>query len=379
MPILDVVRAGAARWAVVTCLGVSTALLMCSCKKDAGFAMPDRPPTPVSATQAIGRDVPVYLDEIGKTTAREYVSIVPQVTGRIMDIHFTDGAELKKGEKLFTIDPRPYQAALDQAKANVTQSTAAANFAKREYERLAHLVEANAVSQEDYDTKKNAAALADAALEGAVAAVETANLNLEYCTVVSPIDGRAGQRVADKGNVVKANEGSLLVIQRLDPIYADFTVAERDLGAVRKNMAEGTLKVQVRLPDDGDQSREGDLTFLDSAVKDASGTVKLRATLKNEDRHFWAGQFVNVRLILKTKKNAVLVPSVATQVGQKGPFVFVVKADSTADMRPITPGQRQGDLIVIEEGVKPGEQVIINGQIAVTPNGKVHVEEGEGK
>jgi multidrug efflux system membrane fusion protein len=230
-----------------------------------------------------------------------------------------------------------------------------------------------AVSRQDYDTKKNAVESAEALVKQNRAAVESARLNLEYATIRSPVDGRAGQRGVDAGNVVTANNGSLLVIQRLDPIYADFTITEKDLSSVQRNMASRTLKAEVRLPDDNNPPRQGALTFLDNSVQEGTGTVKLRATLTNGDRRFWPGRFANIRLILATQQQAVLVPAEAPQVSAKGPFVYVVKQDSTAELRPVTPGQRQGDRIVINQGLKAGERVVVQGQLGVTPGGKVAI------
>jgi membrane fusion protein, multidrug efflux system len=207
------------------------------------------------------------------------------------------------------------------------------------------------------------------------AAVENARLNLDYCTIRSPIKGRAGQRTVDLGNVVTANSGSLLVIQRLDPIYADFTVTESELGAVQRNMAKGVLKVVVSLPDDGPQPREGKLTFLDNAVQEGSGTVKLRATLGNGDRRFWPGRFAKIRLILQTRRDAVLVPADAPQLSAKGSFVYVIKPDLSAEQRQVKVGQRQGDLVVIDQGVKADERVVVSGQLGVTPGGKVRIQQ----
>src|SRR5689334_2404852 len=239
----------------------------------------ERPPAPVTAATAAARDVPVYIDAVGKVVAREVVSIQPQVSGRITKIHFTDGAEVKVGDLLFTIDPRPYQAQLNQAEANLAQAAAAVNLAKVNFERVETVNDPRAVSRQDYDTKKNAVETAQATLQQNNAAVETARLNLEYCFIRSPINGRAGQRMVDMGNVVSANTGSLLVIQRLDPIYVDFTITESALDDVQRNMANRTLLVEANLPDDNLPGREGKLTFLDNAVQDGTGTVKLRATL----------------------------------------------------------------------------------------------------
>ena len=333
----------------------------------------ERPPAPVTIAAATAQDVPLYIDAVGKIVAREVVSIQPQVSGRIVKIHFSDGADVKSGDLLFTIDPRPFQAQLNQSEANLAQAEAALSLAKVNFARVEAVSDPRAVSRQDYDTKKNAVEAAEAQLKLNRAAVESARLNLEYCTIRSPINGRAGQRNVDAGNVVSANSGSLLVIQRLDPIYADFTVTENELTAVQRNMSSRALKVEVRLPDDSARPREGKLTFLDNAVQEGSGTVKLRATLSNGDRQFWPGRFAKVRLVLETRPDAVLVPADAPQLSAKGSFVYVVDGDSSAELRPVKVGQRQGDLVVIENGVKAGERVVVTGQLGVTPGGKVRI------
>ena len=345
-------------------------LAACNKKPEANF---ERPPAPVTVARAVARDVPVYIDAVGKTVAREVVSVQPQVSGRITQIHFTDGANVKIGDLLFTIDPRPYQAQLNQAEANVAQAEAGLSLAQVNFARVEKITDPRAVSRQDFDARKSAVETAEATLKQNRAAVENARLNLEYCTIRSPINGRAGQRTVDVGNVVSANIGSLLVIQRLDPIYADFTVTESELSGVQRNMAKQALKVEVRLPDDGTEPREGKLTFLDNAVQEGTGTIKLRATLDNRDRRFWPGRFAKVRLILRTRQDAVLVPADAPQLSAKGSFVYVVKPDSSAELRQVKVGQRQDDLVMIDEGLKAGEQVVVTGQLGVTPGGKVRV------
>jgi multidrug efflux system membrane fusion protein len=411
-------------------LGFACLGLAAGCEQKAPAA-PDRPPAPVAAATAVAEDVPVYLDEIGKTAASEMVSIQPQVSGPITAIHFRDGADLKTGDALFTIDQRPFEAAVSQAEANLgrdtaqlqqaeaalaqsraTEAQAEANLARDvaqldnatvQQRRYKELIDEGAISKEQYDQVRTAAqaaeatvradraavtnaraaiAVAQAAVENAKASiradqamVEAARIQLGYTSIRSPITGRAGQRLVDLGNVVTANSTTLLTIQRLDPIYADFTITERDLTAVQRHMAQGTLRVEVRLPDGPDQPRSGELTFLDNAVQDTTGTVKLRATIVNSDHRFWPGRFVKVRLILRIQHEAVLVPAAAPQLSAKGPFVYVVKPDLTADLRPVTLGQRQGDRIVVEQGVTAGERVVVTGQVGVTPGGKVHVED----
>jgi membrane fusion protein, multidrug efflux system len=388
----------------------------CGSKAQQNF---ERPPSPVQVAVAINQDVPTYLEAIGKTVAREVVSIQPQVSGRITQLHFTDGANVKKGQLLFTIDPRPFEASLKQAEANLSKSVALkkqaeANLAREiaqakwgltQVERYGTLIEQGVVPREQYEQlratydslKANAEAAraavnsADEAIKVDQAAVESAKVEISYCYIRSPIDGRAGQRLVDIGNVVSPGGGSssrtainstnsggsnsLLVIERLDPIYADFTISQNSLTAVQQQMRNGSLTAEVRLPDTANAPVVGQLTFLDNSVQDTTGQVNLRATIPNGDHRFWPGRFVNIRLILNTIHQAVLLPATAPQMSAKGPFVYVVKQDSTAEQRPVTLGQRQGDLIVIEEGVQAGERVVINGQLGVTPGGKVLIEQ----
>ena len=381
------------RFCMVLCLAGFSAIFLTGCENRAqqNFV---RPPAPVSVATAVTQDVPTYLDAIGKTAAREVVSIQPQVSGRIIKIHFTDGADVKKGDMLFTIDARPFQASLQQAQANLARESALkkqaeanlardiaqAKWGELQAKRYRELVEHGVVSREQYeqirtnadslnatvDADRAAIRSADEAIRVDAAAIESAKVQLSYCYIRSPIDGRAGQRLADIGNVVNpggsgnsisngntsngtsGNNSSLLVIQRLDPIYADFTISQNNLTAVQQQMREGTLKAEVRLPDDPDNPVVGQLTFLDNAVQNATGTVNLRATIPNTGHRFWPGRFVNIRLVLSTIREAVLVPVSAPQMSAKGSFVYVVKQDSTAEQRPVSLGQRQGDLIVVE-------------------------------
>ena len=416
LPIGNARRAGAIVGAALVALAVA------GCERQSQqAAAPARPPAPVVVAKVQTDNVPIYLDEVGRTVAQESVTIQPQVSGKIIDVHFTDGADVKKGQLLFTIDPRPFKAAVAEAEAELAENRATLKFSQDEVKRLESVKGSGAVSQQEYEKNVNAAAVAAAKVEAAQAKLDTAKLNLEYATIESPIDGRAGERLVDPGNVVQGGgmQGGtqLLVIQRFDPIYADFTVTENVLGTVRKFMADGVLatedpmnklKVEVDVPGDARQvidalsgskpttapatqqaapllgrnviagtasgARTGPLTFLDNRVQEGSGTVKLRATIPNSDRYFWPGQFVRVRLVLTTKQNAALIPERAQQIGQQGPYVYVVKPDMTAEIRNIKPGQRQKDgMIVVNDGLAAGEQVIVEGHMAVTPGGKVAI------
>ena len=354
---------------------ILAALMTSACTRNQVQAAPSMPPPLVTVVQATVKDVPQYLDEIGRNAAFESVTITPQVGGRIVERHFEDGENLKKGQLLFVVDPRPYKAQFDSAQASLAQAKAALELAKIQFARDEEVIGERAISKQDYDTKKNAVDVDQAQVEAAEAALETAKLNLEYCYIHSPIDGRAGARLVDVGNVVQANATSLLSIQRLDPIYANFTITESDLPAVQKQMASGMLKAAVRLPSDPENiARIGRVEFLDNAVQNGTGTVNLRATMTNPDRHFWPGQFVDVKLVLATQKAAVLIPNQATQMSQRGPFVYIVKSDDTAELRPVKLGQRQGDQIVVTEGLAPNERVVLAGQMLVRPGGKVHVD-----
>jgi multidrug efflux system membrane fusion protein len=376
-----------------------------------------RPPAPVTVATAVAQDVSMYLDSLGKIVARETVAIQPQVSGRILQLHFTDGANVKKGQLLFTIDPRPFEANLAQAQANLARDgalkkQAEANLAREQarqkwgltqVERYRTLVEQGVVPREqyqqlraDYDTLQANTEAARAAVRSADetikvdnAAIDTAKVQLSYCYIHSPIDGRAGQRLVDVGNVVNpggsnggnnSNNGTipdnaLLVIERLDPIYADFTISQNNLSAVQEQMRSGALKAEVRLPDTNEDAIPGQLTFVDNSVQHETGQVTLRATLPNPDHRFWPGRFVNVRLVLSTVQSAVLVPSSAPQMSANGSYVYVIKPDSTAEQRPVSLGQRQGDLVVVEKGVQAGERIVVNGQLGVTPGGKVVVDQ----
>ncbi len=346
-----------------------------ACSKGSVQAAPAMPLPLVSVVRVTTQDVPRYLDEIGRNVAFEAVTVTPQVGGRIVERHFQDGENLAKGQLLFVIDPRPYKAQVDAAQAALAQAKAALDLAKIQFARDEEVIGEHAISKQDYDTKKNTVDVDQAVVESAEAALETARLNLEYCYIHSPINGRAGARIVDVGNVVQANSTSLLSIQRLDPIYANFTITESDLPAVQKQMSSGTLRAEVRLPSDPeDVVRAGRVEFLDNSVQSGSGTVNLRATLTNPDRHFWPGQFVDVKLVLSTEKGAVLIPNQAAQISQQGPFVYVVKADDTAELRPVKLGQRQGDNIVVTEGVAANERVVLAGQMLVRPGGKVRVD-----
>ncbi len=363
-------RSGRVRRVLLPIAMLAAALAACA-KPSESAAAPARPPALIVSAVAEAADVPVYLDEIGTCVAREKVSIKAQVAGRIDAILFQDGADLHVGDKLFSIESATYAASLARAKATLAQNASKLDQARNDFARVKDLIASNAISKQDYDDRKNAVDVATALVEWSKADVQSSQVDLEHCEIRSPIEGRAGRRLVDVGNVVHANDDtSLLVIQRLDPIYVDFTVPESELQIVRASQAKGALRVEVRLPND-EEARVGDLTFVDSAVQEGSGTLGLRATLANADRKLWPGQFVRVRLVLNVLKGAVLAPARAVQISATGPYVYVVKADSTAELRPIVQGQRQGDRIVISSGLAAGEKIVVDGHVLVAPGAPV--------
>ena len=347
------------RWAYLLFAVLAVFVVWRTFQRGVGTLKPAHAPArPVSVARAVAKDVPLYLDEIGTCAAYETVQVQAQVTGQIITRDFQDGADVKKGDLLFTIDPRPFQAALDQAKAQAELDQVTL---KRQEDLRARKV----ISQQDYDT-----AVANA--QKSQAAVEAAQVNLDWCYIKSPINGRVGLRNVDVGNLVGPSTAPLVTILGLDPIYTDFTIAENDLPLVRKYLGGPNVKVQTYLPDGSISPRMGDLYFIDNAVQPGSGTVKARGVTPNPDRALWPSEFVRVRFILDILKNATLVPSQAVQVSQSGPFVFVVRPDNTVDVRSVKPGQRQeGDLTVIEGNVKPGDTVVVTGQLALSPGASV--------
>ncbi len=335
------------------------------------------PSRPVLVAKVITKDVPLYLDEIGTCSAYETVQVQAQVSGQIMARHFQDGADVKQSDLLFTIDPRPYQAALDQAQGQLAQAQSQLILDQITLKRQQELRARNVISPQDLDTAQATVKSDEAKVKTAEGVVAAAQVNLDYCNIRSPINGRAGLRLVDVGNVVTGGNGGgggavLLTIQGLDPIYTDFTVAETDLALVRRYLGGPNVKVETRSADGSMPPRLGDLYFIDTAVQPGAGTVKARAVTPNPDHALWPLEFVRVRFILDLFKDATLVPSQAVQISQNGPFVFVVKPDNTVDLRRVKPGQRQdGEMTVLQSGVQPGETVVVTGQLALAPGTKV--------
>ncbi|MEM1058784.1 MAG: efflux RND transporter periplasmic adaptor subunit [Verrucomicrobiota bacterium] len=328
----------------------------------------------VTTSKAQLATVDQYLEEIGNIVALEVVNITPQVSGKIIKIHFTDGQEVQAGDALFTIDPRPYEAQLAQAEASLARSEAELELNRMKLDRSRDLVPQDYLSPQDFDQLKTEVATSEASVLQNKAEIAEAKLNLDYCYIKSPIDGKTGVRKVDIGNVVEpSNQDVLLTIQRLDPVYVDFTVTESKLNLVRKYEDINDLDVEVTVPDNADLTGTAKLYFVDNAIDPQTGTVLMRGIMQNQARRFWPGQFVRVKVLLRRLPNSVLIPQGAVQISQDGTFVYTVNSSQQAEKRMVRLGQRQGKNVVVEDGVTAGEAVITTGQIMLAPGMQVQV------
>lgn len=390
-------------WAIVFLCALAVPQVACSRKADSKPG-PAAPAVPVLVAPVEQKAMPVQVQAIGSAEANMVVSVRAQVGGQLMRVHIKEGQDVKKGDMLFTIDPRPFQAALEQAQATTAQHQAAmrqaeANLAKDqaqlenarvEEERYRRLVAGGFVAREQYDQFMTGLKTAQATIEADQAAVataraliradesqvETARLNLAYTEIRSPIDGRTGSLMLHEGNVVRSGgttDSTLLVINQVQPIYVSFTVPQQQLPAIKTYMQAGTLAVEA-VPTGEQKPERGVVTFVDNAIDAATGTVRLKATFPNAEKRLWPGQFANVALTLTVDPDAIVVPSQAVQTGPQGQYVFVVKPDSTVETRRVVVKRTQGSDSVIASGLKPGDPVVIDGQPRLQQGTKVEVK-----
>jgi len=337
----------------------------------------DRPVVPVRVTTAFTRSVPVQVRVIGNGEAFSTVSIKSQVNAELMEVHFHEGQFVKKGDLLFTLDRRPFDAALHQAEANLARDQAQLELADVQAKRYVKLYEYGVTPKEQADQMQANADALKAAVLADKAAAEFAKLQLQYCFIYSPIDGRTGTLMVHVGNLVKANDVPVLVvINQVTPMYVAFSPAEEVLPQVKKYMALGRLKVEAFPPDDPQRPETGFLSFVDNAVDSATGTIRLKGTFQNANHRLWPGQFVNVVLTLTEQPNAVLVPQQAVQTGQDGQFVFVVKPDQTVESRAVTVSRTFEGNAIVEQGIHPGEVVVTDGQSGLVPGARVEIKTG---
>ncbi|RQW85518.1 MAG: efflux RND transporter periplasmic adaptor subunit [Geobacter sp.] len=331
-----------------------------------------KPPVPVKVGVSMRKTIPVQLRIIGSVEALSTVSIKSQVNGMLEKVHFREGEDVSRGALLFSIDSRPFEAALRQAKAALSRDIAQEKFARDQARRYGDLLKEGIVTQDQYEQlRTNADALSESVRAGR-AIVDNAAVMLGYCFIRSPIDGRTGNLMVQQGNLVKANDVPILVtINQINPIYVTFSVPEKELAEINKHMAAGDLKVEALIPSDTGPAEQGIISFLDNMVDPTTGTIKIKGTFANRQRRLWPGQFVNVVLTLASIPNAVIVPAHAVQTGQDGLFVFVVKPDRTVEFRPVVTGVTYYNDTVIEKGLNDGETVVTDGQLQLSPGTRV--------
>lgn len=338
------------------------------------------PPVPVLAATVEQKDVPVRVHAIGTVEAYSTVSVKTQITGELTGVYFKEGDDVRKGQLIFTLDKRPLEAELNRAQSNLAKDEAAAANARLQQKRYEALVKAGVVSKEQYDQMESSAQAADAAVAADKAAVENAKVQLIYCSIYSPINGRTGNLIVHQGNMIKANDVPALVnINQVEPIYVSLTVPQQYLAEVKQYARGGNLLVEAVIPGvTGNDARgpvRGKLSFIDNQVDSATGTIKLKGIFVNGDRRLWPGQFVDAYLTLKTQPNALVIPSQAVQNGQQGTFVFVIKDDSTVEARTITTSDAQQGQVIVQKGLAVGERIVTDGQLRLVPGSKVQIKQ----
>jgi multidrug efflux system membrane fusion protein len=331
-------------------------------------------PIPVIVSTAIQKTVPVQLRAIGNVEAYSTVTVKSKVGGELLRVHFTEGQDVKKGDLLFTIDPRSYEAALKQAEANLQRDLAKAKSASEDARRYESLIQRQVVSPQQYEKVRSDADALEATVLADRAAVENAKIQLDYCSIRSPIDGRTGSLIVKQGNIIKAEDVNLVVINQIIPINVAFSIPEQFLSEIKKYTVSGKLRVEALVPMNEEKPEKGVITFIDNAVDSQTGTIRLKGTFANRDRKLWPGQFVNVVLTLTIEPNAIMVLTQAIQTGQEGQYVFVVKPDLTVESRPVVAGQTIDTDTVIQKGLQAGEKVVTDGQLRLYPGARVEIK-----
>jgi multidrug efflux system membrane fusion protein len=329
---------------------------------------------PVVAGSVQKKDVPIYLDGIGTVQAFNMVTIKPRVDGQIEQIAFNEGQDVKQGDLLAVIDPRPYQAALDQAIGKKAQDVAQLANARTLFQRDSELLAKKVLDQQTYDTQKYQVDQLEAAIKTDDANIESAQVQLDYTRVTAPIDGRVGVRLVDIGNIVHATDTTgIVVITQLHPISVMFTLPQQQLQQVNEEVGKGTLKVLAVDRNNSKPLGQGSLAVVDNQIDPQTGTFKLKATFPNDELKLWPGQFVNARLLVKVQKDGLVVPASVVQRGPQGTFAYVINQKKTAEMRPIKVGQVDGGSALIEDGLKEGEQVVVDGYFRLQPGAQVDI------
>jgi multidrug efflux system membrane fusion protein len=353
------------------------AIFSSACSNDKS-RKPVSAPIPVTVSAAIQKMVPVQLRVIGNVQAYSTVTVKSLVGGELVGVNFTEGQDVKKGDLLFTIDSQPFEAALKQAEANLQKDLAQAKNAQEDARRYEFLIQKNVVARQQYDKFRTDADALEATVLADRAAVENARIQLGYCSIRSPIDGRTGIINIKRGNIIAAvtqpNAIDLVTINQIIPIHVIFYVPEQNLPEIKKYMAGGSLKVEALPPNDTSSGEQGVLTFIDNTVDKTTGTILLKGTFANREKKLWPGQFVNVVLTLTTEPNAIVIPSQAIQTGQEGQYIFVVKEDLTVESRPVIAGRSANNETIVQKGLHADEKVVTDGQLRLYPGAKVEIK-----
>jgi len=339
----------------------------------------DRPAVPVMVASVFTKDVPIQVSSVGNVEAYSTVAVKSRVSGELVAVHFREGQEVKEGDLLFTIDKAPYEVALREAQARLERDQALARKARDDVRRNMPLAEKDIVSRQALDQVVSTAEAAEALVKADQATVENLQLQLGYCSIRSPISGRTGSLLIQKGNLVKANDEnkSLVTVHQLEPIYVTFAVPEKYLGEINRRTKEGKMEVQVYTVENPGNAEPiaGVLSFVNNTVEQTTATIRLKATFQNTDRRLWPGQTINAVLTLGVQPKAVVVPSQAIQSGQSGTYAFVVKQDKTAELRLVSVSRSTNGETVIEKGLSPGEIVVMDGQLLLTPGARVSIRD----
>jgi multidrug efflux system membrane fusion protein len=330
---------------------------------------------PVTVAQVVQKAMPVEVRVIGTVEASSNVAVHAQITGELNSVHFNEGDDVKSGDELFTFDKRPLEAALQQADANLARDVAQAEFAVAQAKRYQDLAERGIATREQVDTANANAAALQGTIGADRAAVDNARVQLEYATITSPISGRTGALMVHPGNLVRAGDTMpLVVINQVSPIYVTFAIPEAQLPELKRYMAHGMIRVEAQPPNDAGRPSEGHITFVDNAVDQTTGTIKVKGSFENADHSLWPGQYVNVVVTLTIDRDALVVPTAAVQAGQQGYFVFVIKSDQSADLRPVEIARAGAIETIIKSGVKNGETVVTDGHLRLVPGSPVSIK-----
>ena len=351
----------------------SLAFALAGCQQPTKAAPPVAS-VPVVVATVVQRDVPLTLNAIGNVQAVATVTVTPQIAGQVTGVYFKEGQNVRKGQRLFTINPQTLQAELQRAEGNLARDSAQAANAITKAGRYKKLLDEGVVARELYDELQAEARSSSASVAADRAAVQAARVQLRFTSINAPISGRTGSLLVYPGNVVEANKGALVTLNQISPIYVNFAIPEQQLLAVKKYAAAGSLKVEAILTGEEAKPVRGRMSFMDNSVDPATGTIRLKGTFDNPEGRLWPGQFVNVVLTLATQDNAIVVPTPAVQTGQQGQFVFVVKPDLTAETRPVVVSRTLGNESIIEQGLRAGEKVVTDGQIRIQPGIKLDVK-----